>query len=80
MIITVHRSDELPVKDYMFSIALGNPKNPYMSMCDGYTGEGGIPGYIFELLVPNEYTISRIKVALTHECNEIKFDDSKRTF
>jgi len=60
---------ELPVKDYMFSIALGNPKSPYMLMCDGYCGEGGIPGYIFALLVPNEYTINRIKVALAHECS-----------
>jgi len=69
---------ELPVKDYMFSIALGNPKSPYMTMCDGYCGEGGIPGYIFALLVPNKYTISRIKVALAHECNHnVRFQFEK---
>lgn len=69
---------ELPVKDYMFSIALGNPQNPYVSMCDGYTGEGGIPGYIFAILVPNEYTISRLPVALAHECNHnVRFQFEK---
>ncbi|MBU3133406.1 DUF2268 domain-containing protein [Clostridium gasigenes] len=69
---------ELPVKEYMFSIVLGNPKSPYMLMCDGYSGEGGIPGYIFASLVPNEYTISRIKVALAHECNHnVRFQFEK---
>lgn len=43
---------ELPVKDYMFSIMLGNPKSPYLSLSDGYLGDGGIPGYILVSLVP----------------------------
>lgn len=37
---------ELPVKDYMFSLMLGNPKSPYIALSDGYAGDGGIPGYI----------------------------------
>lgn len=68
----------LPVKDYMFSIVLGNPKSPYISMSNGYCGDGGIPGYIFVTLVPNEYTISRIPAALAHECNHnIRFQFQK---
>ncbi|MGL5087731.1 MAG: DUF2268 domain-containing protein, partial [Clostridium sp.] len=69
---------ELPVKDYMFSIMLGNPKSPYLSLSDGYAGDGGIPGYIVISLVPNKYTISRIPVALAHECNHnVRFQFEK---
>ncbi|WMJ80537.1 DUF2268 domain-containing protein [Clostridium sp. MB40-C1] len=69
---------ELPVKDYMFSIILANPKSPYISMSDGYLGDGGIPGYIFVGLVPSEYTISRIPAALAHECNHnVRFQFEK---
>ena len=36
---------ELPVKDYLFALMLANPKSPYVSLSDGYLGDGGIPGY-----------------------------------
>lgn len=69
---------ELPVKDYMFSIMLANPKSSYISLSDGYVGDGGIPGYILVSLVPNEYTINRIQVALAHECNHnVRFQFEK---
>ncbi|MBU5484317.1 DUF2268 domain-containing protein [Clostridium sp. MSJ-11] len=69
---------ELPVKNYMFSLILGNPKSPYLSLSDGYAGEGGIPGYIIISLIPNEHTISRIPVALAHECNHnVRFQFEK---
>jgi uncharacterized protein YjaZ len=69
---------ELPVKDYMFSLMLGNPQSPYVSLSDGYVGDGGIPGYIVVSLVPNEYTMSRIQVALAHECNHnVRFQFEK---
>ena len=69
---------ELPVKDYMFSLMLGNPQSPYISLSDGYAGDGGIPGYIVVSLVPNEYTINRIQVALAHECNHnVRFQFEK---
>lgn len=69
---------ELPVKDYMFSLMLGNPQSPYISLSDGYAGDGGIPGYIVVSLVPNEYTISKIQVALAHECNHnVRFQFEK---
>ena len=69
---------ELPVKDYMFSLMLGNPQSPYISLNDGYVGDGGIPGYIVVSLVPNEYTINRTQVALAHECNHnVRFQFEK---
>jgi uncharacterized protein YjaZ len=69
---------ELPVKDYMFSIMLGNPQSPYLSLSDGYAGDGGIPGYIVVSLVPNEYTMRRIPAALAHECNHnVRFQFEK---
>lgn len=69
---------KLPVDDYIFSILLGNPKNQYMSMNEGYCGDCGIPGYIFVSLVPNEYTLKMIPVALAHECNHnVRFQFEK---
>ena len=38
-------------------------------MCDGYSGDGGIPGYILGFLVPNEETIRRLPAAIDHETN-----------
>lgn len=60
---------DLPEKEYIFSILLANPENVYTKLTDGYCGDGGIPGYILGSIVPNEYTISRLPVALAHECN-----------
>ena len=60
---------ELNVKEYYFSLLLANPDSPYVAMSDGYAGDGGIPGYIFVSLVPNDYTLSRVQAALAHECN-----------
>lgn len=60
---------ELPVQEYLFTILLANPENPYIVLCDGYSGEGGIPGYISSWLVPNDHTISHLPVALAHETN-----------
>ncbi|UWD49238.1 DUF2268 domain-containing protein [Clostridioides difficile] len=60
---------ELNTEEYKFSILLANPESPYTILSDGYFGDGGIPGYIFLSLVPNEYTINRLPVALAHECN-----------
>ncbi|MCC0696682.1 DUF2268 domain-containing putative Zn-dependent protease [Clostridioides sp. ES-S-0048-02] len=60
---------KLNTEKYKFSILLANPKNPYTILSDGYFGDGGIPGYIFLSIVPNEYTINRLPAALAHECN-----------
>lgn len=60
---------DLPVKEYLFSILLANPEAPSIILCDGYTGEGGIPGYINAWLVPSENRIKRLPACLAHEVN-----------
>ena len=60
---------ELPVKEYMFTILLANCESPYIILNEGYCGDGGIPGYIFSWLIPNEYTLEHLPVALAHETN-----------
>lgn len=71
---------ELPLKEYVFTILLANPKSPYSIMNDNYCGDGGIPGYIFGILVPSEYTMRRLPVALAHETNHnIRFQFEKWT-
>lgn len=60
---------DLPVQEYLFTILLANAENPYMILNEGYCGDGGIPGYIFSWLVPNEYTLEHLPAALAHETN-----------
>lgn len=60
---------DLPMKEYLYSILLADPENPYLILCDGYSDEGGIPGYINVWLVPSENTIKRLPVCLAHEMN-----------
>ena len=60
---------ELPVQEYLFTILLANAESPYTSMNEGYCGDGGIPGYIFSWLIPNDYTLEHLPVALAHETN-----------
>ncbi len=59
----------LPVTEYLVTILLGSPDAEILQLSDGYSGEGGIPGYIFLSLIPNEYTLNRLQPALAHECN-----------
>jgi len=60
---------ELPVQEYLYSILLAEPENPYTILNKGYCGDGGIPGYIITWLVPSEYTIDRLPVCFAHEVN-----------
>ncbi len=60
---------DLPVQEYLFTILLANAENPYIILNEGYCGDGGIPGYIFSWLVPNEYTLEHLPAALAHETN-----------
>lgn len=60
---------ELPVQEYLFTILLANDESPYTTMNEGYCGDGGIPGYIFSWLIPNDYTLEHLPVALAHETN-----------
>lgn len=69
---------ELPVQNYLYTILLADPESPYTILSDGYSGDGGIPGYIFGAITPNAYTISRIPAALAHECNHnVRFQFEK---
>lgn len=71
---------ELPIKEYVYTILLANPKSPYSIMNDNYCGDGGIPGYILGSLVPSEYTMKRLPVVLAHETNHnIRFQFEKWT-
>lgn len=65
----VKRGIELPIREYLFTVTLGDPESPYYKLCDNYSGDGGIPGYIFGSLVPSEYTMAIMPVALAHETN-----------
>ena len=65
----IDKGIQLPVKDYLFTILLANSESPYIKMNEGYCGDGGIPGYIFSWLIPNEYTLTHLHVALAHEVN-----------
>lgn len=60
---------DLPVKEYLFTILLANAESPYIILNEGYCGDGGIPGYIFSWLIPNQYTLEHLPVALAHETN-----------
>lgn len=40
-----------------------------MKVNKGYSGFGGIPGYILLMVVPNEFNKKRLKSALAHEFN-----------
>lgn len=69
---------ETPVQNYLYTILLADPDSPYTRLNDGYCGDGGIPGYIFGSLVPNEQTLRRLPVALAHEMNHnIRFQFEK---
>lgn len=59
----------LPVQEYLFTILLAEALNPYVVLSKGYSGDGGIPGYIFSWLVPNDDTMKHLPAALAHETN-----------
>lgn len=60
---------DLPVQEYLFTILLANAESPYIILNEGYCGDGGIPGYIFSWLIPNEHTLEHLPAALAHETN-----------
>ena len=57
------------VKEYHFTTLIGEESHPAMYLNDYYSGDGGIPGYIFLSLIPNEDTLKRAKAAICHEVN-----------
>lgn len=46
------------VQNYLYTILLADPQSPYTILSYGYCGDGGIPGYIFGAIIPNDYAIN----------------------
>lgn len=55
------------LKTLNFGIFLADPEKLKLQM--GYTGFGGIPGYIMIIINPNEYNIPRLPAIIAHEFN-----------
>lgn len=60
---------QLSVSEYIYTILLGDARSSALAMNEGICGDGGIPGYIIANIIPNGYTLPRIKSVLAHECN-----------
>ena len=62
----VEHGVNLPIKEYAFTILLANAKNPYIILNVVTVVMVVFHGYIFSWLLPNEYTLSHLHVALAH--------------
>lgn len=60
---------KIPVDEFIMNILLGDPENTVLMASEGYSGFGGIPGYILLIVVPNEFNRTRLRSALAHEFN-----------
>lgn len=60
---------QIPVEEFIVNILLGDSENSVLMASEGYSGFGGIPGYILLIVVPNEFNRTRLKSALAHEFN-----------
>lgn len=59
----------IPLEEINVNLLLGDPENKLLMASQGYSGFGGIPGYIFLIVVPNAFNQTRLKSALAHEFN-----------
>lgn len=59
----------IPLEDVVINILLGDKENTILMASEGYSGFGGIPGYILLIVVPNAFNKTRLKSALAHEFN-----------
>ncbi|MGM7690535.1 metallopeptidase [Staphylococcus felis] len=57
------------IDKYIFTVLLGDSEKPTMYLNNNYGGDGGVPGYVFLSIVPNTYTLDRVKSAIAHEMN-----------
>ncbi|WP_265458996.1 DUF2268 domain-containing protein [Enterococcus sp. HY326] len=60
---------QIPVTEIVVTILLGDSEKSILMASEGYSGFGGIPGFIFLVVVPNHFNQSRLKSALAHELN-----------
>ncbi|MGE7916837.1 DUF2268 domain-containing protein [Lysinibacillus xylanilyticus] len=59
----------IPLEKIDINILLGDEDSQEMKVNKGYSGFGGIPGYILLMAVPNDFNKKRLKSALAHEFN-----------
>lgn len=57
------------INHYHFTALLGDKTKPTMYLNNNYIGDGSIPGYIIIYLIPNKYTLSKLKGVIAHEVN-----------
>lgn len=60
---------KIPLDEITVTILLGDPENKTLMASQGYSGFGGIPGYIILIVYPNDFNKTRLKSALAHEFN-----------
>lgn len=60
---------QLSLEKIVVTILLGDEDNQILMASQGYSGFGGIPGYLLLIVVPNEFNQTRLKSALAHEFN-----------
>ncbi|MCL1702605.1 DUF2268 domain-containing protein [Lysinibacillus sp. Bpr_S20] len=63
------RGYSIPLEEIYVNILLGDEDSQEMKVNKGYSGFGGIPGYIMLMIVPNDFNKKRLKSALAHEFN-----------
>ncbi|KOS59783.1 DUF2268 domain-containing protein [Lysinibacillus agricola] len=59
----------IPLKKIDVNILLGDEESQEMKVNKGYSGFGGIPGYIMLMVIPNDFNKKRLKSALAQEFN-----------
>ena len=59
----------IPLDEVVINILLGDEENTILMASEGYSGFGGIPGYILLIVVPNAFNRTKLKSALAHEFN-----------
>jgi uncharacterized protein YjaZ len=65
---------KIPLDCIQFSILLANRDSNEVKISNGYSGFGGIPGYIYIQITPNDYTLPRLEHAIAHEFNhQVRF-------
>ena len=68
----------LEITHYRFTILIGKTESRVLQLGNGYSGDGGIPGYIMLSLIPNPYTLARLPAAIVHESSHnVRFQHIK---
>lgn len=60
---------DIPLDEVVLNILLGDPENTILMASEGYSGFGGIPGYLLLIVIPNGFNQDKLKSAIAHEFN-----------